>query len=77
MKDSTNMEMLQKELIRVEGQLKEISLARKTRYIPKNNKARLKKHLENKVAIRDELAEETEAMKHRRHKLKVDWYYIL
>lgn len=71
MKDSTNMEVLQKELVNVEAQLKEISLARKTRYIPKSTKVRLKNQLEGKVVVRDRLSEETEAMKQRRQKLKI------
>ena len=70
-KQSTDISVLQQELERLDGHLKELRVAQKTRYLPKETKARLKEILDAKVTVRDTVARDTEIIKQKRQKLKV------
>lgn len=56
---------------KVERQLKDLTLSHKTRFTLKEIKDQMKESLAQKVTDRDDLTEETEVLKVKRHKLKV------
>ena len=61
--ESTDMQLLQDELSRLEKTVKDLSLSQRTRYSPKNIKNSLKEQLSVKVNHRDMLQEQTELLK--------------
>ena len=71
MQQSTDIKVLTKELEKLERQLKDLSVSYRTRYTSKHIKDNLKDILSNKVAHRDQLAELSEILKLKRHKLKI------
>ena len=71
LQQSTDVRVLGRELEKLERQLRELSIAHRTRYSPAQVKDHLKGQLEHKVTLRDQLAEELELMKTKRYKLKI------
>ena len=51
LQQSTDPKTLNKELEKLDRQLKELNLAQRTKYLPKENKVKLKEHLESKVNL--------------------------
>ena len=71
LQQSTDVRVLKRELEKLERQLKELTIAHRTRYSPAQVKDHLKGQLEHKVELRDQLAEQLDLMKAKRYKLKI------
>ena len=53
LQQSTDPKTLQRELEKLDRQLKELNLTHRTRYLPRDVKAKLKEHLASKVCLTD------------------------
>ena len=76
LEQSTDVRTLKRELEKLERQLRELSLTHRTRYLPKNITDQRKEQLSVKVTLRDELLEQTDALKMHQKKMKGMKYIV-
>lgn len=71
LQQSTDVKTLTRELEKLERQLRELSISQRTRYSSRDFQNHLKRQLEEKVCLRDELTENIEVYKAKSQKLKI------
>ena len=71
LEESTDLNLLYKNLDKLDRQLKDLNISFRTRYVPKSHKVELKERLDNKVNERDDLLRQGQIYRYKRSKLKI------
>ncbi|ESP02815.1 hypothetical protein LOTGIDRAFT_93131, partial [Lottia gigantea] len=71
LEEQTDPRYLNKTLVKLDRQLRELNNSFKTRYLPKKNKDELKEYLYKKVSFRDHLLAQSKDFKTKSHRLKI------